>query len=74
MSEPKCRRCGAPPTEAVVVGESGIGERVTSYDPTDGFYVTEDIDPADYAPVDYAECQICGERADNIHELMGMDE
>jgi DNA-directed RNA polymerase subunit RPC12/RpoP len=74
MSEPKCRKCGAPPIEAIVFGWSGIGEPVTSYDPTSGFYTTEDIDPADYAQVDYAECQTCGEQASTIHELMGMGE
>ncbi len=46
---------------------------MTSYDPTTGYYATEDIDPADYAPVAYAECQACGEQADDIHALMGMN-
>jgi hypothetical protein len=68
--EPKCRKCGSPPTSAIVFGVSGIGEAVLSYE-TDG-YVTDDADPAEYAQVDYAECQSCGERADDIHELMGM--
>jgi hypothetical protein len=72
MSDPKCRTCGAPPTEAVIFGESGIGERVLSYDPAGGGYHTDDSDPADYAPVDYVECQSCGERADDIHQLMGV--
>ena len=55
------------------MGESGIGEPVTSYDPATGYYATEDIDPADYAPVAYAECQVCGEQANDIDALMGMD-
>ena len=46
---------------------------MTSYDPTTGYYATEDIDPAEYAQVAYAECQACGEQADTIHALMGMD-
>ena len=73
MHEPKCRRCGAPPTKAVVFGFSGIGEPVTSYDSDGSGYCTEDIDPAEYAQVAYAECQACGEQADTIHALMGMD-
>ena len=73
MSTYACRTCGAPPTEAIVFGESGIGEPVTGYDPATGYYVTEDLDPAEYAPVAYAECQACGEQASDIHALMGMD-
>ena len=46
---------------------------MTSYDPATGYYATEDIDPADYAPVAYAECQVCGEQANDIDALMGMD-
>jgi hypothetical protein len=68
--EPKCRKCGAPPTEAIVYGESGIGEPVTYFEPDWTGYNTADIDPADYAPVDYVECS-CGEQAGTIYELMG---
>ena len=73
MHDPKCRRCDAPPTAAIVFSDSGIGEPVTSYDPATGYYATDDIDPAEYAPVAFAECQACGEQAADIHELMGMD-
>jgi hypothetical protein len=51
LVQPKCRKCGAPPTEAIVFGESGIGGAVLSYDATDGYYVTDDSDPSEYAKV-----------------------
>ena len=73
-NEPRCRKCGAPPTDAIVFGVSGIGERVISYDSETGYYSTEDVDPAEYAQVAYAECQACGERAGDIHQLLGMVE
>jgi len=71
-------------TDDVTGEREKVGDPVSEYH-VDGFYMTgpfERLDPADPREIKefeidtwtlYAECTVCGEKGEDIHELLGWD-